>query len=311
MTCPHGCERPQASAAASARPPVRRPRTPTGTIAAMSESLFTRVGADRYRATEASRGPWDPNALHGGPVAVLSAHVAEEALRSSGSPAQHPVRLTLDLERPVPLTPLRVDARVVRPGRKVQVAEVAIFDDTDRRLARATVLALRTAEITLDPDRPQPPDATLPSRPAQATATSTEGAPREMADPTAPPAFHSHATEHRFVRGTFFDTGPSTDWIRLTLPVLPDTPISPLQRVAGACDFMNGISAAVPWEAWTFINPDLTITLHRLPEGEWIGLDAGTRVESTGIGNAEADVFDERGRIGHAVQTLLIDPRPV
>jgi hypothetical protein len=58
----------------------------------------------------------------------------------------------------------------------------------------------------------------------------------------------------------------------------------------------------------TYINPDLTVTVHRLPVGEWVAVDAVTRFEDLGIGTAEADLYDEQGRLGRAVQTLLLDP---
>ena len=99
------------------------------------------------------------------------------------------------------------------------------------------------------------------------------------------------------------------DWIRLRVPVVADEEPSPLQRIAAAADFSNGISPAVDPLLWTFVNPDLTITLHRLADGPWIGVDAATRVEAQGIGTAESDLFDERGRVGRAVQTLLVEPR--
>lgn len=112
------------------------------------------------------------------------------------------------------------------------------------------------------------------------------------------------------MRGTFLGNGPSTDWIRLKAPVLAGRTPSPIQRAMAASDFVNGVSAVLPWDRWLFINPDLTVTLHRLPVGEWVGLDAVTRVESDGVGTAEADLFDEHGRIGRCVQTLLIEHRP-
>lgn len=40
-----------------------------------------------------------------------------------------------------------------------------------------------------------------------------------------------------------------------------------------------------------------------------MGLDATTRIDEVGVGTAESDLFDERGRIGRAVQTLLVEPR--
>jgi hypothetical protein len=79
------------------------------------------------------------------------------------------------------------------------------------------------------------------------------------------PAYHSHAVEHRVVRGSWGPLGPCTDSIRLRVLVAAGEAPSPLQRVAAAADLGNGISAALPFGAWRFINPDLTIHLERLP----------------------------------------------
>jgi hypothetical protein len=80
-------------------------------------------------------------------------------------------------------------------------------------------------------------------------------------------------------------------------------------RVAAAADFGNGISGAASWDQYLFINPDLTIYVHRLPVGEWIGLDAVTWPTHEGVGVADAALYDERGRIGRSMQALLLDRR--
>jgi len=82
---------------------------------------------------------------------------------------------------------------------------------------------------------------------------------------------------------------------------------TPLQRVAAAADFGNGISGTLERGAHLFINPDLTVSLHRAAQGEWIGLDAATAVEPYGIGLALGVLHDETGRIGTSLQSLIID----
>ncbi|CAN5769768.1 thioesterase family protein [soil metagenome] len=269
----------------------------------MADSLFNVLDRDWVQPTELSRGPWSPHALRGGPVAALVAHAAEKALAATDAPARTPMRLTLDLERPVPLAPLRVRTEIVRRGRKVQVAEVALYDDDGKRLARATVLAIRRAELDLPADRPAPVDTAPPGLEAAKEVPMWEPMGATV-------AFHSDAVEHRFVGGGgMLQPGPATDWIRLRVPVVPDRSPSAFQRLVAAADFANGVSGALPVDAWTFINPDLTVTVHRLPAGEWVCLDAATRLDPSGGGTAEADLFDERGRIGRCVQTLLVEPR--
>ena len=69
------------------------------------------------------------------------------------------------------------------------------------------------------------------------------------------------------------------------------------------------MSAALDWREYLFINVDLTVHLHRHPAGEWVCLDALTLPEESGLGPRGHAARDERGRIGRAAQTLLVDKR--
>lgn len=273
-------------------------------------SLFSPLGDGIVRATELARGPWDPGALHGGPVAALAARALEAALGigdGTGDDADDdrpfvPSRLTVELERPVGLDPLHLTTAVTRPGRSVRSAELSVVDDDGRRLVRATLTVIRGRPDTpLDlsgavlPDDPPPPP---PSGASPTPWVTYDG-----------PAFHLHAVTHEFVDGGFLDLGPAVDWISLRVPVVPGEEPSPLQRVAAAADFGNGISAAVPHAGFTFINPDITVTLVRPPEGAAIGVAATTRVDPAGIGLTETALWDRRGRVGAAIQTLVVAAR--
>jgi hypothetical protein len=253
-------------------------------------SLFDAAGADTWLPHDLARGPWDPNALHGGPTAALLARAVEPLL----APLQ-PTRLTVELLRPVPVAPLHVTARLTRDGRKIRIAEARIEHD-DVVVASAVALGIRTKPLIV-PEQP----TTLPRGPE-------EGVERDRSLDVFD-AFHNAGVEHRFVRGEFGVPGPATDWIRLCLSIVPDEQPSPLQRVAAAADFGNGISGLDVMNDLLFINPDLTIHLSRLPVGEWVCLDARSRYEPNGIGIAASDLYDEVGPIGRSVQSLLLDSR--
>jgi hypothetical protein len=93
-------------------------------------------------------------------------------------------------------------------------------------------------------------------------------------------------------------------------PLIAGEPPSPLQRVLIAADSGNGVSATLDWRRYLFINVDLTVQLHTLPVGEWVCLDAITIPQPTGMGLADTALYDERGPIGRATQTLLVGERP-
>jgi len=154
----------------------------------MPDALFVPDG-DRFVPTELCRGPWRPDAQHGGPPAALLARSVE---RAAGDDGMQTVRLTVELLRPVPLAPLAVVARIARPGRKVQLVEASLRTD-DAEVARAVALRIRRHELPVPADadrRPLPPPGP--------DAGSASAPPWVLPDV---PAFHSHAVEHRFVAG--------------------------------------------------------------------------------------------------------------
>ncbi len=261
----------------------------------MANALFEPDGA-RFVATELARGPWSPEALHGGPPAALLARCAE---RVAGDDGMMVTRLTVELLRPVPVAPLSVETRMLRPGRKVQLVGASLHAG-DTEVARATALRIRTTGLPVADDMPRP--APPPGPDTVGPSTSPGIALQDY------PAFHNRGVEHRFVAGAFDLAGPATDWIRLRVPLVAGEETSPLARVAAAADFGNGISWILPrGGGWQFINPDLTIALHRHPAGEWVCLEAVTFLESHGVGQSESVLWDERDRLGRSMQCLLLD----
>ncbi len=261
-----------------------------------AEALFTPIDGELVLPTDAARGPWDPGALHGGPVAALLGGAAETLLEDL-----FPARVTVELVRPVPVAPLRVTAAPVRPGRKVRLVSSRIETEDGTQVATATVLGIRQEPIPApESDPPEGP-------PHWETVTPSERG--GVAVEHDYDAFHNVGVEHRFARSSFFDLGPATDWIRLRVPVVAGTEPSPLQRVLGAADFGNGISALATFDKLLFINPDLTVHLHRLPVGEHVALEASSWLEQHGVGLAQSVLWDERGPLGRSLQSLLLDSR--
>ena len=93
------------------------------------------------------------------------------------------------------------------------------------------------------------------------------------------------------------------------MPLIAGEPTRPLERVAAAGDFGNGIASVLDWDAHVFINPDLTLYLEREPVDEWVALQSEMRVLSGSVAVAESVLWDRRGRIGRAMQSLLVGPR--
>ncbi len=268
----------------------------------MAMSIFVLDG-ERFVATEQARGPWDPGALHGGAPAALIASAFE---RHEPSPTVHIARLGYELLRPIPFAPLSLSIRTVRPGRRVQELAAELHadlgSDGEQLICRAS--ALRVQDVPLE--LPELPDGAL----ADERMPGLEGAePIRFALGEADQiSFAATAMEMRWLNDPW-RPGPGRVWMRMRHPLVPGLELTPLARLAATADFGNGISASLPFDSHLFINADLTIHLHRPPQGEWIGMDARTLLHAGGSGLSESVLHDLQGPVGRAFQTLVVAPR--
>lgn len=256
----------------------------------MPAAFFERIGEDRFQSTVATRGPWSADHQHAGPPAALLGGALQDVLGDGRI-----TRLTFEVLRPVRITQLRVEADVVRPGRKVALAEGALHDE-DGPVLLARAWRLREADIDLDADR----GASMPGL--------DEARPADFFDLPWDVGYHT-SIELRTTRGDFKEPGDAAVWFRSRLDVTDDAPITPLQRVLVAADSGNGISARFEPGRWLFVNVELTVHLREHPSTEWVGLDAMTRWGPDGIGVASSVLHGEQGAIGIAAQSLLVEPQ--
>jgi hypothetical protein len=258
----------------------------------MNEAFYEQVDENTFRPTVWTRGPWGPTSQHGGPPAALLGRAIEQL---PGLEAFSPARIVLDILRPVPLEPMRVTARVIRPGRSVQLAE-ALIEVNGEPVVSARAWLIRTGDTsevaTPVGPAPEPPDegVEVPLFP-----TGYEG--------------YINAMEWRFVNGFFMEPGPATAWLRMRARLVEGEETSALGRVLTAVDSASGISAALDFRDWLFVNPDLSVYLTRMPRGEWICLDASTTIDERGVGVANATLHDSERPIGRSLQSLFVSPR--
>jgi hypothetical protein len=294
----------------------------------MSDTIFLPASSPEgddecFMPTPHARGPWDPRALHGGAPAALMSAAFE---RVEPGAQLRIARLGFELLRPIPFAPLRLSTRIVRPGRRVQELAGELSADLPLRgrcgsgeqvILRASALRVQAvpaeaaAAAVTEPARDGTagePDAGTPITPAM--APPQDGTPVRFAlDDAEGDSFAASAMEMRWLTDHPRAPGPGRVWMRLRHPLLAGQELTPLARLAATADFGNGVSAALPFERFLFINADLTIHLQRPPRGEWIGLDARTLLHDGGTGLAESVLHDVHGPVGRAFQTLVVEPR--
>jgi len=256
-------------------------------------ALYERTQDGRFAATELTRGPWSSKHQHAGPPAALLARAIEEA---SALEDGQTARLSFDILGPVPIAPLSIRAGVLRPGRRVEQVEGELSDG-ERVVMRVTAWRLQKAESRKqrvgDVDPPPGPETGEPGR---FYFWKDEIAYRD-------------ALEWSFVEGQFDVPGPATVWTRVRVPLVAGEGITPLERLLVMADAASGVSAALDWAKWSFVNIDLGIHLLRPPAGEWMAMDARTAIGPTGMGLCTSQLFDTGGAVGASTQSLLVTSR--
>ena len=261
----------------------------------MADSFYEPLGDGRWLATVHTTGPWDAAAQHGGPPSALLGRAVERCAPRDDLVVS---RMTVEILGPVPVGEVEVSAEIARSGRSVELV-VATMTAGNRPVAKAAAWrVLRTAAPAVPPAHPGPP-------PLPAARPAEERPPR-------PPWWvdgYLSAVEWRPVRGGFEVSGPAAVWTRLRHPLVPDEQPSPLQRVLAVADSGNGVSNELDLASWLFINPELTVHLHREAVGEWVCLEASTTISPGGAGLATSVLSDRGGPVGVGAQTLLVTPR--
>ena len=165
----------------------------------------------------------------------------------------------------------------------------------DRVVMRAQAWRVREAELELPPLPP--------------ATTWCPPSPTSRRRGRAAPGGYLNAMEWRYAAGEPAVPGPATVWARMRFPLVPGEEPTGLQRMLVLADSGNGISSVLPWTEWLFINPELTVHVAAVPEGEWICLDAQSRVDSRGFGLASSRLFDRERLVGRGAQSLFIGQR--
>lgn len=255
-------------------------------------AFFSVSDTDWFVGNEAARGPWSADACHAGPVTGLIVRALEHTVTD-----KQLVRITTDYARPIPMSGFRIDTKMTRSGRAATTGVATLTDTNGKICATATSLHLvKSAFEGLPTPRIEAPSIEE-STPGIFAVEKTH---HDL-------SFFGNWIDVAYPPGESNAPGPTTLWMK-TPPLLIDELPSPFQSICPLADCGNGISRNSEVTDATFLNPDLTIILHRLPESEWLASSAISHWEPSGIGLSRATLFDEKGPVGSALQTLLLQP---
>ncbi|KIG17910.1 TesB-like acyl-CoA thioesterase 5 [Enhygromyxa salina] len=254
-------------------------------------------GQERFFATELTRGPWSNDHQHGGPPTALLARAVEREGPRAGE--MFVSRMTFELLRPIPIAaPLEVVTEVLTEGRSVHRIAAALVSG-DQQLAVGLAVRIRVQELAV-PTFTHDDAARALRPPEQCSAFELPFLHHAV-------GYHT-AMELRLADGEF-GTGNLAAWIRPRCGLIEGEESTALQRIMICADAGHGVGAALDTAKWSFVNPDLTVHLHRLPAGgadEWLGMRARTWSAPLGFGMCQTQLSDRRGPLGVAVQSQVI-----
>jgi hypothetical protein len=256
-------------------------------------ALFTRDG-DWCVPTAYTTGPWRTDAMHGGPPSALMGL----AIHTAVQPREHVARVSIDLEKPVPLEPMRTVVTRRQVSRRVAHLEVQLITNAGTVASGRALLLQGQGPVPLvEVETPALPP--LPAAPSFAPVTSSAH--------DLPLIFHRDAVEARFTVGDWSTPGPSSAWMRLGTALIAGEETNALSQMLAVADFGSPLSQRVqPGSGEALINVDVNVTLAGTPVGPWFCLQTQGDVSDDGIGLAVTRLSDTNGFLGVITQSQIV-----
>ncbi|MFE2934690.1 thioesterase family protein [Streptomyces sp. NPDC059278] len=260
---------------------------------AARESYYERTGEHSYKPTAHAGGAWSTDEQHFSPLAGLVAHALERHLATRPGNLVL-ARISYDILGRIALDECEITVETVRPGRTIELLEATVTIG-GRPVVRARAWLLASMDTSAVADSPH---ERLP-------------APEELTPWAMSERWDGGFVSSIDVRRTPpLRKGRTAAWASSPVDLVAGEPSGPLASYIALVDIANGIAVQQDPTAWMFPNLDLTIHLHRQPEGPWTGLDTTTTFGPSGQGLTSSVLHDLRGPVGHAEQILTVRPLP-
>lgn len=253
---------------------------------------------EKFAATDFVRSTWSAAIQHAAPVSAL---LVRGLQRCEARDDTRLSRVLVDLLGPVPAEgDFWVRARRERSGKQIELVSAEMLalgpDGEPRPVARASGWRLQTIDTAAV--------VHAPVEPLRPVADAWSQDMKKNWDPN-----YVHSLDWRWLTKPMSE-GPGESWIRPEVELVKGESMTPLERLFTVADDANGIGTKLDIRKWTFLNTDLAVHIHRVPDGEWTGIRAETSYGPDGIGTTLGTLFDETGPVGAIQQSVLVRPRP-
>ena len=253
---------------------------------------------EKFTATDLVRSTWTAAIQHAAPVSALLVRALERCTARDDTLLS---RVAIDLLGPVPADgDMWVRSKVERPGKQIELISAETLalgpDGQPRPTARATGWRLQQLDTADLVHAAVPPPAPL-----------SEARSRDLAKDFD--RNYVHSLDWRWLTKPLND-GPGESWIKPTTEPgrrRDDDAVGAAvrgRRLRQRHRLQNRHHQVdVP-------NNDLVVHVHRVPDGEWVGIRAETNYGPDGIGTTVGTLFDQAGAVGSIQQSVLVRRRP-
>ncbi|HXY99805.1 MAG TPA: acyl-CoA thioesterase domain-containing protein [Stellaceae bacterium] len=250
----------------------------------LPDPIFAREGA-RWRPHPEAGGPF--GGLHGGAISGLIVAEMERQAREHGLGSM--LSASVLLLRPAPPALLETRSELLRKGGRTGALETVLLAD-GKLIAKGMASCIS----------PQP-------------VANTPAEPTLLCDPSSLPPW---PLKPRFRQSTLFDAldlrvdREGMKWGRLLRPLVPfDHAFASVFAIADNAPPFSLRDHRHALSGYTFPNVDLSVHASRPVAGGWIGVKARSDWRPEGMGLTDGELYDERGRLGHVCQTIVLVPQ--
>ena len=269
----------------------------------MTDAYYELVDADdprgqRFAASEHVISTWGSTMQNAAPVSALLVRAIE---RTAPRDDTRISRVVVDLLGPVPVTDqLWVRSRVERPGTMIELIEAQMSapgaDGTARTVAKASAWRFQRSEAQ-----------TLPANPITPLGPPADGE-RRLPDDSGDRTY-IQSLDWRWLNDILHSVHAEC-WARPLVDLVAGEAMTPMQRLFSVADIANGMGSRLDPGEYTFLNTDLAVHVHRIPDGQWIGVRSENHFGTDGVGVSRGTLFDESGAVAGIQQAQLVRRRP-